>query len=291
MIAPALRHRVAPLLFALIAVVGTLGSAHAATDSSAWVGDSRSAFRLLSGAPKDSSLQAGVEIRLAPGWKTYWRYPGDSGVPPRFDFTRSTNLKMVEVEFPAPQVWRDETGTAIGYKHAVIFPLRITAQDKSQPVTLVLAFDYAICERLCVPVSGEAQLQISPSAAADDAALVAAQARVPTKSKVGADALLSIRAITQEGHGSAQRIKVDIAAPPGEKVELFAEGPAADWALPVPEPAGPGPDGTQRFIFAIDGAPPGVDPKGATLLLTAVAGNRAIEVPFRLDGAATPALK
>lgn len=291
MIAPALRQRVAPVFIALVAGVITLGSAQAAAPSSPWVGDSRSAFRLISGAPEDGTLRAGVEIRLAPGWKTYWRYAGDSGVPPRFDFTKSKNLKAVAVDFPAPHAWRDETGTAIGYKHAVIFPLRITAQDARQPVTLVLAFDYAVCERLCVPVSDEAQLQILPSATVGDAALVTAQARVPVKSVIGADAPLSIRAVTQEGGGSAPRIVVDVAAPAGEKVELFAEGPAPDWALPVPEPAAQGPGGTQRFIFVVDGAPPGVDPKGATLLLTAVAGDRAIEVPFHLDEPATPALR
>jgi DsbC/DsbD-like thiol-disulfide interchange protein len=291
MIAPALRHRVTPGFIVLVAVVITLGSALAAATSSDWVGDSRSAFRLVSGAPKDGMLRAGVEVRLAPGWKTYWRYAGDSGVPPRFDFTRSKNLKSVEVGWPAPRAWRDETGTVIGYKHEVIFPLRITAQDAGQPVTLVLAFDYAICQRLCVPVSGKAQLQIPPSVSVDDAALAAAEARVPTKSAVGADAPLSIRAVAQEGDGPQPRIVVDVAAPPGEKVELFAEGPADDWALPVPEPAGQGPGGTQRFTFVLDGAPPGVDPKGATLLLTAVAGGRAIEVPFHLDEPATPALR
>lgn len=291
MIAPALRHRVTPVFTALVAAAIMLRPALAAATSSDWTGDSRSAFRLISGGPKDGTLRAGVEVRLAPGWKTYWRYAGDSGVPPRFDFIRSQNLKSVEVDFPAPHAWRDEAGTAIGYKHGVIFPLRITAQDAARPVTLVLAFDYAICERLCVPVSGEAQLQIPPPVSVSDTALVAAEARVPTKTAIGADAPLSIRAVAQERGGTQPRIVVDVAAPAGEKVELFAEGPGADWALPVPEPAGQGSGGTQRFIFALDGAPPGVDPKGAILRLTAVAGDRAIEVPFHLDDPATPAVR
>lgn len=291
MIAPALRHRVTPVLIALVAAVIAVASARAATTASDWVGDSRSAFRLISGAAKDGTLHAGVEIRLAPGWKTYWRYAGDSGVPPRFDFTKSKNVKSVAVEFTAPQAWRDETGTAIGYKHEVIFPLRITAQDAARPVTLELMLDYAICERLCVPVSGEAQLQIMPSAAANNAALAEAQSRVPVNSVVGGDGSLSIRKVTQEPGSGVPRIVVDVAAPQSEKVALFAEGPAPDWALPVPQRTGPGPDGTQRFAFDLDGAPPGVDPKGATLLLTAVAGERAIAVPFRLDEPAKPALK
>ena len=68
-----------------------------AADASAWDSDARSGMRLIAGkAPADGSgaLRAGVELKLSPGWKTYWRYPGDSGVPPRFDFSRSTNVQV-----------------------------------------------------------------------------------------------------------------------------------------------------------------------------------------------------
>ena len=76
---------------------------------------------------------------------------------------------------------------------------------------------------------------------------------------------------------------VDVAYPAGDSVDLFAEGPAAEWALPVPSPIAGAADGAQRFTFELDGLPPNTKPDGATLLLTAVAGDRAIEVPYRLD--------
>src|SRR6476660_5184175 len=82
-----------------------------ATDASAWDGDARSAVRLIAGDTKsvgDAPLRAGIEIRLAPGWKTYWRYPGDSGVPPRFDFSGSDNLARAKVLYPAPHLFTDE---------------------------------------------------------------------------------------------------------------------------------------------------------------------------------------
>src|SRR5512134_1370659 len=90
---------------ALAAMV--LPAPSASADVSAWDGDARAGVRLVSGGTKSdggqSALRAGVEIRLAPGWKTYWRYPGDSGVPPRFDFSGSQNVKSVTVRYPAPQ--------------------------------------------------------------------------------------------------------------------------------------------------------------------------------------------
>ena len=79
------------------------------------------------------------------------------------------------------------------------------------------------------------------------------------------------------------RVVVDVAAPPGTPVVLFAEGPTAQWALPLPEPVSGAPAGVQRFSFELDGLPPGEKASGATLRLTAVSGGKAIEVGFRLD--------
>ena len=268
------------------AALTNVASAAQAADASAWVSDAHSAMRLMVGSSSKNQrepLRAGVEIKLAPGWKTYWRYPGDSGIPPRFDFTRSTNVRSVDIEWPAPQAWHDPGGVSIGYKDKVILPLRVVAQNPGQPVGLVLAFDYAICENVCIPKSGNAELQIPAAAPSEDAALAAAAARVPRKSALGADKGLAIRAVERVGDWPQPRLLVDVAALAGATVELFAEGPTPDWALPVPEPVGTGQDGVHRFAFVLDGVPPGVDPKGAILTLTAVAGKEAIETPYRLD--------
>src|SRR3979411_2289731 len=103
-------------IFAILAVAGP---ARAAADS-AWDGDAHAAARLITAAPlRDSvipTLRAGIEIRLGPGWKTYWRYPGDSGVPPRFDFAGSDNVLRAKVLYPAPHLFTDETGNSLGYK-------------------------------------------------------------------------------------------------------------------------------------------------------------------------------
>jgi DsbC/DsbD-like thiol-disulfide interchange protein len=249
-----------------------------ASDASPFDGSQRAAVRLIAGAARvDSGTtihRAGVEIRLAPGWKTYWRYPGDSGIPPRFDFSQSTNVKSVTVRYPAPQRITDDGGTSIGYKHDVVFPLEIVPVNAAKPVTLSLSIDYAVCEKLCVPADGKAELKLSGKAGETDAKLRESEALVPAPAKLG-EGKLAIRAVKREG----SRVVVDVAAPADAAVDLFAEGPTPDWALPVPSPVA----GGQRFTFELDGLPPDTKAGGATLLLTAVAGDRAIEVPYRLD--------
>jgi len=258
-------------------VAAVVGSPVLAADASPWDGTQRAAVRLIAGAERGGLHRAGIEIRLAPGWKTYWRYPGDSGIPPRFDFSSSRNVKSVTVRWPAPQRFTDEGGTSIGYKQDVVFPLDVVAQDAAKPVTLVLGIDYAVCEKLCVPADGKAELTVSGKTSEHDAKLARSEALVPRLATLG-QGVPAIAAVKREGN----RITVDVTAPADAPVELFAEGPTPEWALPVPSRIDSG-QAHQRFAFELDGLPPDTRPDGATLKLTAVAGEHAIELPFRLD--------
>src|SRR5665811_2434845 len=177
-------------------VVMVLGTPARAADASPWGQDSRSAIRLFAGANSSGAaqLRAGIEIKLGPGWKTYWRYPGDSGVPPRFDFSGSENLKAAKVLYPAPHLFSDEAGNALGYKDSVIFPVQLSPQQPGKPVLLRLKLDYAVCEKLCIPAEGRAELTLNAGDSAQDAALTAAEARVP-QSVTAAAAGLSVRRV------------------------------------------------------------------------------------------------
>ena len=227
--------------------------------------------------------RAGIEIRLAPGWKTYWRYPGDSGVPPRFDFSGSRNVKSVD---------RALAGAAAAHRrerHLDRLQARRGVSARSDP---------AGCRRSRSCSSLKARLRdlredLRPGRRQGRAdahrqarragwrARSRARRRCRRRPQLGADGALAIRG------GEARRRKrvlVDVAAPDGTPVELFAEGPTPDWALPVPAPVAGAPAGQQRFAFELDGLPPNTKPDGATLTLTAVAGEQAIEVavPSRL---------
>ena len=276
------------LTVAALAAAGMLMSGHAAgaADASAWSNDTRSAVRLIAGANKgdEPRLRAGIEIKLEPGWKTYWRYPGDSGVPPRFDFTGSDNLLRAKVLYPAPHLFTDETGNSIGYKTNVVFPVQITPKQPGKPVTLKLKLDYAVCEKLCIPAEARAELSIGAGVGAggstNDAALAAAEARVP-KEVTAADIGLTARRIND---ARKPLVAVDLAGEQNKSITVFVEGPSAEWALPVPMPAQGAPAGRRHFGFELDGLPPGIDPKGQLeLTFTVVEGDKAVEVKTHLD--------
>ena len=260
----------------------------AAEDVSRWDGDARSAARLIAGAQATGGgaalVRAGIEIRLKPGWHTYWRYPGDAGVPPQFDFKGSQNVKQVEVLWPAPERLPEAGGISIiGYEHDVILPLRIVPQDRGKPVALRLKLDYAICEKLCVPAEAKAELALRSGPASQDAALTAAEGRVPKKLALGEGGALSIRSVRREDGSARPRVWVDVASPAGIPLDLLAEGPTPQWALPLPTAVDGAPAGLQRFVFELDGVPPGVKSQGALITLTAITPGEAIEVATRLD--------
>src|SRR6266700_4442134 len=205
-----------------------------AEDASPWQRDTHSAVRLLAGSRSGNVLLGGIAIQLEPGWKTYWRTPGDSGVPPRFDFSRSENVEAVTVLWPAPKRFDDGAGgTSLGYKQQVVLPLRIVARNADKPLMLRAAISYAVCEKICIPVEASTELVFASVASTEDGALSAALDTVPKPANVGDPNPLTIRDVKREGKAS---VVVDVAAPETKDISLFVEGPTPDWALPVPKP-------------------------------------------------------
>jgi len=226
-------------------------------------------------------LLAGIGFQLQPGWKTYWRTPGDSGVPPRFDFSKSENIEAVTVLWPAPTKFDDGAGGhSLGYHNQVVLPLRIVAKSADKPVTLRADINYATCEKICIPVEASTELAFASVASTEDSVLFAALDTVPKPASVGDPNPLTIRDVKREGKST---VLVDVLSPDARTVNLFVEGPTPDWALPAPKLLQPSPPGVKRFAFELDGAPPGTNPDGAALKLTLVGGDRSYEFNINLE--------
>jgi DsbC/DsbD-like thiol-disulfide interchange protein len=274
---------IVPIRAGLAAAVFVLsvGPQARAQDSSPWQKDGHSAVRLLAGSRSGAVLLGGIAFQLQPGWHTYWRTPGDSGVPPRIDFGKSENIEAVIILWPAPTKFADGAGgISLGYQKQVVLPLRIVAKNADKPVTLRADINYAVCEKLCIPVEASAELAFTSVASTEDSTLSAALDTVPKPATIGDPNPLTIRDVKREGKNG---VLVDVAAPDSAEVNLFVEGPTPDWALPVPKLLEHGPPGVKRFAFDLDGLPPGTSPDGAALKLTLVGGERAYEFNVNLD--------
>src|ERR1700678_482642 len=135
-------------LAAVLSLVVPAAPAFAADALAAdWAPAAKSQARLIAGGGN----LAGFEIALSPGAITYWRDPGDAGLPPTLDFSGSDNGASVEPEFPAPKRIKEaDGGEAFGYDGSVVFPLRVKPRDPTKPATLKLNADFAVCEKVCL---------------------------------------------------------------------------------------------------------------------------------------------
>lgn len=99
----------------------------------------------------DGRHMAAVRLRLKDGWKTYWRSPGDGGIPPRFTWKGSRNLGDLQVMWPTPEVFDQGGMTSLGYEQEVIVPIAIEPRRAGRDVVLNGTLEIGVCKDICVP--------------------------------------------------------------------------------------------------------------------------------------------
>lgn len=97
------------------------------------------------------SQMAGLRITLEPGWKTYWRAPGDAGIPPVISFAGSDNVSMTRMQWPVPEVFYERGIRSIGYYNEVVVPIELTPRANGAPITLTGEMQIGVCDEICVP--------------------------------------------------------------------------------------------------------------------------------------------
>lgn len=252
--------------------------------SPAWIEGHNSRVRLIAGPRLDDGRRiAGVHIELTPGWHTYWRNPGDSGVPPAFDWSASANLANATIEWPAPVSIPYGFGVSIGYQGEVVFPVVVTPEEAGEPVDLALDLDYAVCSEICIPQSAALALTMAPDDAprtADVDLVNAFRARVPRDQADGDGDGPRIDAVRPEQRGEGVVLMVEAASDSGG--ELFVEGPSPFY-FAVPDAANPGPDGRLHFTVEVDGASRPDDLAGIEIRATLVTGGGSVERSLTIE--------
>jgi DsbC/DsbD-like thiol-disulfide interchange protein len=151
--------------------------------------DDLAQLEVLTGWRTDTGIHmAGVEISLAPGWVTYWRAPGDAGIPPQFSFVSDDTIQSITPHWPTPQVFGENGIRSIGYYDKVVFPLTVDVGDTAGPVSVSGELTIGVCEEICIPVTFEFDAVLPASGSPDSAitTALAAQARTQTQAGVGA---------------------------------------------------------------------------------------------------------
>lgn len=237
-------------IFLALAVLALQPSAQAAT--SPWTDTPGGRVRvIIEDGIAQGELRGVLQVDLQAGWKTYWRNPGDSGVPPQVSVADGVKAK---IDFPAPEYFGADQKGGIGYSRPVSLPLTFQlAQPKNQ---LKGNAFLGVCDKICIPVlvdfdlplTSEAQIassqktpQINPQAIAEKTVIDAAFQQLPR----AATPEFGVKSFERD----ADRIIVEVALPDqSAQGELFLS--SEQFSLSVAEPVEGEP---QKFMAKIYG--------------------------------------
>ncbi len=175
---------------------------------------------------EDGQHMAALHLRLAEGWKTYWRIPGEAGIAPQFDWSRSQNAASVRARWPRPVVFAQNGYQSIGYVRELVLPLEVTPDRAGRPVVLQGEITIGICDEICIPVDLSLN-QVLRAGAPQDAVIAAALRDGAT---AAADAgLQEITCAITPGDGYITlKIRADLPRQGGAET-LVAELPGTDY--------------------------------------------------------------
>lgn len=175
---------------------------------------------------------AAIEMRLRPGWMTYWRAPGDAGIPPQFDWRRSKNLTGVEIVWPTPTI-RDKGGVrTIGYSDVLILPIRVLPARAGSDVTLKGRIEMGVCRDICVPVDVNVSGQLPKAPVKPDPRIAAALASRPDTAAEAGVRGATCRISPIDG-GLGLRAEVDMPGAAGYKAAVIEVDNPQIWVAPA----------------------------------------------------------
>lgn len=189
--------------FVLAGLFLLLGTGMAQAAAGDWQSNPQLRVRLISavdGTGDRAAIPLGLEVQLAPGWKTYWRMPGDAGAPPQLDWPADTNpnLAQINFEFPAPTRHSVAGLETIGYQDHIVFPLSVTPKQIGGALPLQAKLTILSCAEQCIPNDFMLQLTVPAGTAtpSTEASLIeTAQAQVPLHDQ------LTLSAAQQDANG------------------------------------------------------------------------------------------
>lgn len=202
-----------------------------AASASDWIHHEYVNTRLIAateGLAPSGEARLGLQVVLAPGWDTYWRTPGESGVPTQLDWSESVNLAEASVEWPLPRRLRAYDVETFVYADEVVIPISARSENPNRPLVVNLRVDYGVCKDICIPLTDAHNLVLFPGggevADTPHASKIAFHAmRVPRR---GPSPHLAIERVALKPYGGTTILEITANAPlPLKQPDAFIEGP------------------------------------------------------------------
>lgn len=230
---------------------------------------------LLPGWRMDSGHHmAGLALELAPGWKTYWRRPGEAGIPPVFDWSGSENVASVRVHWPSPTMFRTNGMLTVGYHDGVVLPLEVVPKVAGQPIHLKARVDMGICKDICMPAEISVSADLAAPGAEELGIRAALKARPALGDQVGVGRVSCL--VEPIADGLRLTATVEIAARGADETVVFEPADPTVWVSDSQNTRAGGVLTSVAEMVAGSGAPFALD--RSALKLTVLGDARAVEI-------------
>lgn len=229
-----------------------------------------------------ATLDAGVEITLTDGWKTYWRSPGDAGFPLEVaKEAGAANIRDITLYWPYPHRFVEEWGLEVfGFKERLLVPLTLTLEDAAADTQVDVTVSYAVCSDICINEQQRLSVLVPADYESDGIharSLGKARADVPLEN--GSHGMTIADAAIRSEDREKGVLAVTVAREEGRfrAPELFVESATAGLRFPQAEVERG--DDPLEVVLAVpyEISPPAKTLGGDTVTLTLVDGGKAIE--------------
>ena len=217
---------------------------------------------------------SGLALTLAPNWKTYWRSPGEAGIPPLFDWSGSENVKSIRIHWPSPEVFHTNGMQTIGYHERVVLPIEVTPLQPGQPILLRAQVELGICKDICMPAAIEVQARLSNTGQPDEAIGNALKSRPRTANEAGLAGIGCTLAPIDDG----MRLTATLTLPRrgASETVVFETNDAAVWVSESQTNRAGGVLTSITDLVTGSGAPFALDRSGVTV--TVLGEGRSVEI-------------
>lgn len=225
-------------------------------------------------------LKAVVEVDLEPGWKTYWREPGSSGIPPLFNFSNSKNIEDVTVHYPVPTLITDETGSYAGYKKSLAFPIDLKTENANDAAHIQADIFLGVCNEICVPISAQIDLDLTEFQTTTEQNTLIENARFNLPTQPAKDFNLKQARYISATNSVEFEITLPKFYPTNLQPEIFIQSPEK-WPMSQPRQV-KSDDNSIRFRSDVFDQPKADDPLKGPLYVLVKLGQRSVETTLEL---------
>ncbi len=223
----------------------------------------------------DGTHTAALRLTMADGWKTYWRSPGETGIPPQFDWRGSRNLVGVETIWPTPRVSEDFGLLTIGYERELVLPIRVLPKRGGQDVRLKGLVEIGVCREVCIPAELRVNATLNPGSAKRDPRIAASLANQPQSASEAGVGRVACR-VTPTQNGLGLRAEIDMPRLGVQETAIIEVNNPQVWVAKPKTTRQGGRLVAQTSLYHVEGRSFALNRKG--IRVTVLAGGEAVDI-------------